>query len=123
MSGMFQFRKLESYSQPTIKFSLSPEDALDSEQCSRARELEGDLDGIFARMFEEDAISLEDFGSEDEAEVIIPILDDAMDDLEADEALVITGVYVVGNTFLIAAFVTGREDEDEEEDGEEEEWQ
>lgn len=118
MSGMFQFRTIETSSEPTIRFSLSPEDALDTEQVARAAELEGQLDSAFAGLMAEGIVTIADFGSEDEAEILIPYVDEAMDDFEAEEALVITGVYVIGNVFLVAAFVTEREEDDEEADEE-----
>lgn len=125
MSGMFQFRKLENSEEPVIKFVISPEDALDVVQISRAQELEEELEKAFANMLAADAISVDDFATEEEAEVIIPILDDTMDDLEAEEALVITGIYVQDNVYLISAFITDRDDEGEdgEEKSDEEEWQ
>ena len=127
MSGLFQFRKLEQSESPVIKFSISPEDALDDELVERALTLENELEQVFAQMLEGGELTLQDFGSEDEAEILIPILDSTLEDLEAEEELVITSVYVIDNIFLIAAFVTdpdeeGEDDEENQQD-DEQEWQ
>lgn len=125
MSGLFQFRKLEQSESPVVKFSISPEDALDDELVARALTLENELEQVFAQMLEEGELTLQDFESEDEAEILIPILDSSLEDLEAEEELVITSVYVIDNIFLIAAFVTDPDEEDEEESqqDDEQEWQ